>query len=197
VARQPDPDLEDRILRAARRLWRKGAENALTMRAVAEAAHTNTPAVYRRFATRDDILRALLRQSRQELFQEMQTASSVEDACRRYVDFAVKRPHEYELHYLHEHDLFVGGKPRSKNKLNQTVKQSRPVVEFMKARLAAQLGGAPDDYTALTLALWALLHGTAVLLITKAIPPQYAAEMRAACSKSIDTLLREGRRAAG
>ena len=45
MARQPDPDLEDRILNAARKLWKQGAGKALTMRAVARAAGTNTPAV--------------------------------------------------------------------------------------------------------------------------------------------------------
>ena len=59
MARQPDPDLEDHILNAARKLWKKGAGKALTMRAVARAAGTNTPAVYRRFPRREDILRAL------------------------------------------------------------------------------------------------------------------------------------------
>ena len=50
MPRPPDPDLEERILKAARKLWKKGGENALTMRAVAKAAGTkNTPAVYRRF----------------------------------------------------------------------------------------------------------------------------------------------------
>jgi len=59
MARHSDPDLENRILKTARKLWKKGAGEALTMRAVARAAHTTAPAVYRRFRTRDDILRAL------------------------------------------------------------------------------------------------------------------------------------------
>ena len=51
MPRHPDPDLEDRILSAAQRLWTRGGEKSLTMRAVARAARTNTPAVYRRFET--------------------------------------------------------------------------------------------------------------------------------------------------
>jgi len=38
VPRPPNPDLEEQILKAARKLWKKGGGNALTMRAVAEAA---------------------------------------------------------------------------------------------------------------------------------------------------------------
>jgi len=66
MARRPDPELEERILKAARHLWKKGSGKALTMRAVARAARTNTPAVYRRFPHRDDILRALVRETRQD-----------------------------------------------------------------------------------------------------------------------------------
>jgi len=41
MPRQPDPGLEDRILNAAQRLWKKGGETALTMRAVARLAGTS------------------------------------------------------------------------------------------------------------------------------------------------------------
>jgi len=190
MGRPPNPALEDRILNAARKLWEKGAGKALTMRAVARAARTNTPAVYRRFRNRDDIVRALLQRSRQEVFQKLQAASSVEEACERYVEFALSHPHEYELYFRHEYDLFFSDPPKRGMTLNRMLNRKRPVVEFMKSRLAAQLGGAPDDYTSLTLAVWALLHGTAMLLIAKTIQPQHAEEMREACRTSIATLLR-------
>jgi AcrR family transcriptional regulator len=190
MPRQPDPDLENRILNAARQLWKKGAGKALTMRAVARAARTNTPAVYRRFHHREDILRALLQRTRQEIFQQLEQASAVEEACERYVDFALTHPHEYELYYQHEYELLFSASPARGATLNQTLKQERPAVELMKAKLAAQLGGSPDDYIGLTLALWALLHGTVLLLITKTIQPQHSAEMRSVCRISVETLLR-------
>jgi len=194
MARQPDPDLEDRILNAARKLWKKGAGKALTMRAVARAAGTNTPAVYRRFPRREDILRALLQRTRQEIFRQLDSASSVEDACDRYLDFALSHPHEYELYYLHEYELLFSARPARGATLNQIFKQKRPAVELMKGKLAAQLGGPPDDYARLTLAIWALLHGTVMLLIAKTIQPQHAAEMRSVCRTSVETLLREASR---
>jgi AcrR family transcriptional regulator len=194
MARQPDPDLEDRILNAARKLWKKGAGKALTMRAVARAAGTNTPAVYRRFPRREDILRALLQRTRQEIFRQLDSASSVEEACERYLDYSLSNPHEYELYYLHEYELFFSGRPARGATLNQIFKQKRPAVELMKGKLAAQLSGPPDDYACLTLAIWALLHGTVMLLIAKTIQPQHAAEMRSACRTSVETLLREASR---
>src|ERR1022692_3070050 len=71
VPRRPDPDLEGKILDAAQELWKKGGEKGLTMRAVAKAAGTNTPAVYRRFRNREDILRALLRRIQQDVSEAL------------------------------------------------------------------------------------------------------------------------------
>jgi AcrR family transcriptional regulator len=189
MARQPDPDLEDRILSAARRLWKKGAEKSLTMRAVARAARTNTPAVYRRFRRREDILRALLELTRHEMFQTLEAASSVEEACDRYLDFAVSNSHEYELYYRHEYDLLFSAKPSVGATLEQILKRKRPALELMKKKMAAQLGGFPDDYTRLTLSVWTVLHGTALLLIAHAIQQQHAKEMRSISRESIAALL--------
>jgi AcrR family transcriptional regulator len=189
MARQPDPALEGRILNAARQLWKKGVGEALTMRAVARAAGTNTPAVYRRFRRREDILRALWQRTRQEILQQLEVGSSAEESCERYLDFALSHPHEYELYYLHEYELFSASAPAREIGPNQMVRRKRPAEELMKGKLATQLGGSPDDYTRLSLAVWALLHGTVMLLITKTIPPSYAMEMRSVCRASVETLL--------
>ena len=191
MPRIPDPDLEQRILGAASRLWARGGEKALTMRAVARAARTNTPAVYRRFSHRDDILRALLLRIRAEVTEELRAGLSVEEACERYIDYALHHPHDYELYYLHEYELLFADKSSCGVTLNQLFKEKRPAIELMKGKLAAQLGGVPDDHERLTLALWALLHGTVMLLIAKTIHPPHREELRAASRTALDTLLRE------
>jgi AcrR family transcriptional regulator len=189
MARQPDPDLENRILDAARRLWKKGEAEALTMRAVARAAGTNTPAVYRRFRSREDILRALIRQIQLEVFQLLEGAPSAEEACERYIDFALSHPHEYELYYLHQSEvLSTEERPRGVTP-SVPVRSRRPSEELMKGKLAAQLGGSPDDHTRLSLAIWSLLHGTVMLLIRKTVPLHFTAELRSICRISVKTLL--------
>src|ERR1035437_5747908 len=99
MPRHPDPDLEGRILVAASKLWAKGGEHSLTMRAVAVAAGTNTPAVYRRFRDRKDILRALVERIRMEFVGSLDGAATPEEAGERYLDFALRHPHEYELFF--------------------------------------------------------------------------------------------------
>ena len=74
MPRHADPDLEKRVLDAAQKLWRGGGDRTLSMRALARAARTNTPAIYRRFKDRKDILRALLLRARTKQVEAVQAA---------------------------------------------------------------------------------------------------------------------------
>ncbi|MFZ0539480.1 MAG: TetR/AcrR family transcriptional regulator [Candidatus Sulfotelmatobacter sp.] len=186
MPRPPDPDLEERILKAARKLWKKGGENALTMRAVAKAAGTNTPAVYRRFRDREDILRALLQRIRLEFGALMEGAASVEDACERYLDYALTHPHEYELFYQHEYELFYSPRAIRTGARNLV---GRPARDAMKKKLTDRFGGAPEDHGYLTTSLWMLGHGAAMLLIARTIPPEDADEARAFFTAAVAALL--------
>lgn len=124
MPRQPDPDLEERILNAAHRLWKRGGEKSLTMRAVAKAAGTNTPAVYRRFKDRRDLIRGLLRSISARIRKDFEAGNSVEEMAEAYIESAVKLPHEYELFYSHVHHLSPPkgpGKPRPIGNRGQTL----------------------------------------------------------------------------
>ena len=185
MPRQPDPQLENKILNAARKLWKKGGDRALTMRAVAAAAGTNTPAVYRRFRDRDDLLRALLQRSRLEIAAEMESARSVEEACERYLDYALKHPWEYELVYQYDHHLDQLLRSRGRPFAE------RPAREVMNRKLREQMTGPRDNHGRMLTALWMLAHGTAMLMIDKMIPAEQAGEARIVFSASLRALLRE------
>lgn len=185
MPRQPDPDLEERILNAAHRLWKRGGEKSLTMRAVAKAAGTNTPAVYRRFKDRRDLIRGLLRSISARIRKDFEAGNSVEEMAEAYIESAVKLPHEYELFYSHVHHLSPPkgpGKPRP-------IGESRPNFAFVQQRLAERLGGSPEDHTQVALAMWATLHGTAELLLSKSIPEGHEEELRTACRSAVKALI--------
>src|SRR5260370_3071599 len=114
------------------------------MRPVPGAAGRTPRGFYRRFPRREDILRALLQRTRHEIFLQMQAGSSVEEACERYLDYALSHPHEYELYYLHEYELLFSARQARGSTLNQTFKQKRPPVELMKAKIAAHLIASPS-----------------------------------------------------
>lgn len=186
MPRHPDPGLEERILNAAGKLWKKGAEKTLTMRAVARAAGTNTPAVYRRFKDRRDILHALLRRLQKDVADVVRPCQSAEEACERFLEFALSHPHEYELFYEHAYQL-----PRP-HRAGRTpaLREHRPTMALVEAKLAERLGGSPEHHTRLALALWAVTHGTAMILISKSIPGEHADELRSVFSSTVKTMVR-------
>ena len=63
-------------------------------------------------------------------------------------------------------------------------------MAIMEEKLAARLGGSPADHTRLSLALWTTTHGTAMLLISKAIPDHVTPELRSAFTAAVETLIR-------
>ena len=152
MPRQPDPDLEQRILDAALRLWARGGEKSLTMRAVAKAAGTTTPTVYERYVDRDDLLRALRLQTREDLFAAVSRSRTLHEAIRRHLQFALENGHAYEV-------LFDGvGKPPS-------LHEPWPTFNLIRERIASKIGGAPREHNRLMLAVWCLMHGAAMLII--------------------------------
>src|SRR5260370_13601858 len=147
------------------------------MRAVARAAGTNTPSVYRRFRDRDDILRALLLRVRLELAATMAEACSPEEGCERYLDYALRHPHEYELFYQYDYELYHS--PRSGRAGGKTVGQ--PARDAARRKLAEKLGGSPGDHDGRLMALWMVGHRAAMLLVAKTTLPKDAAAAGAVC----------------
>jgi len=185
MPRQPDPDLEGRILAAASKLWAKGGEKALTMRAVAKAAGTNTPALYRRFKDRQDIVWALVQRMRAEITALQEASQTPEEGCERYVDYGLSHPHEYELFYRHEYELF-----RASRAGRAPSRETRPALDAVKRKLAERLGGVPDDHTRLALALWMLCHGVVMLTIGKSLR-DFEPGVREVFTAALAALLRE------
>ncbi len=194
MPRKPDPDLEDRILKAAQLLWKRGGEKALTLRAVAKAAGTNTPAVYRRFKDRKEIVVALLQYYQADLGKQFRDTDSIEDTAEVYVDYLVQRPHAYELLLAHGRDLIPRPKPGRKL---APIRDARPNFASLEERLAQRLGGLPEHHTKLALAIWSLAQGAAAILLSRAIPEGHEEELRSACRAGVKTLIDEAARSRG
>jgi AcrR family transcriptional regulator len=185
MPRQPDHDLEDRILAAAQTLWKRGGEKALTMRAVSRAARTNTPALYRRFKDREHLVRGLLRRTSARIRQDFESSNSIEEMAEVYVESALRLPHDYELFYTHANAL---NPPRGSGPL-RPIRDSRPNFALVENLLAERLGGSPQDHTQLALAIWSTLHGVVMLLLCKAIPPGHEEELRSAGRSAVIALM--------
>jgi AcrR family transcriptional regulator len=184
MPRKADSALEGRILDASYHLWMKGGEKALTMRAVARAAKTTTPTVYERFRDKREILESLRRRALQRLYETLESAEHLDQFPSRYLDFAIKHPHEYRL--IHTDWVVRLARP-----------EPRPSFELLKRRLAERLGGEPAAYGQLALSLAALAHGIAVLLLTEGVKEPVVRSLREACSSGFDALVEHAGRENG
>ena len=107
-----DALLEERILKAAQRLWRTRGEHGLTLRAVAKEAGSTTPTVYKRFLNKQALLKALAERVRSQMNEHLFASKSIEDVCRRYLAFVEEHPHEYQLLLYAWSDVFNPELPR-------------------------------------------------------------------------------------
>src|SRR5260370_1587646 len=161
MPRHPDPDLENRILNAAQALWKRGGEKSLTMRAVARAAGTNTPAVYRRFKDRGALVRALIRRIQEDSRGHLQAGESMEGMAEAYVEYGLRHPHEYDLFYTYARELL----PRKGSGKLKPIRESRPNVGMVEMQLAKRLGGDASDHTRVALARGTTVHVTTNVML--------------------------------
>jgi AcrR family transcriptional regulator len=176
MPRKADAGLEGRILTAAYHIWCKRGERALTMRRVARAAGTSTPTLYERFSNKSDLLSLLRRRARLNLFSAIKNAHTPGEVCRRALVFFIARPNDYRL--ISEDWAIAFAR-----------KEHMPSFEFMKQRIAAQFGGTPGQHTPLALALVALLHGTATLLLSADAHAKTSRDFRQACISACQALI--------
>ncbi len=172
----PDKHLEERILTAAKRLWRDQGEKGLTLRAVAHAANTTTPTVYKRFRNKEAIRLALATRLRDDMNAYLFAGSKVEDIYRRYLAFAEANPHQYDLLRLTWTELYSPDRPR-------------PGRVWAMAQLAARFGGQAEDYGAVVDTMFLLCHGTSSLLINADGNSLARDAMRSTCIRACDRII--------
>lgn len=176
MPKQADASLEGRILNAAYRLWEKGGELSLTMRAVAKAAGTTTPTLYQRFKDKDELIEFLRRHAIQDLVSALTPARSPEEVCSRFLEFAVTHRNLYPLLTA-----------------NWAVRLSRddpkPSFDLIKRHLAERLGGSPDEHAELALALAGLVHGTATMLLADGVEEKVSRNLRRICIEACEALI--------
>ena len=146
----------DSIAQAALSLLEEGGQAALNMRPLAAALGVQPSSLYRHFADREALLSALEDGAALELAQRLTQASANLPPRQAlialglaYLDYARTCPHRYGL--LLSERAPQPGTPGPGKDLWNVVKDA-----------VSALSGVPDD-TARTVALWAYLHGFAVL----------------------------------
>jgi hypothetical protein len=101
---------------------------------------------------------------------------SLGEAFEAYLEFALNHSHAYEV-------LFDGvGKPPS-------LHERWPSFNLMRDRVAERLGGSPRQHTRFMLAVWSLMHGTAMLIIRGGFEGVLRIQTIHACLDAFDGML--------
>lgn len=100
---------EEEILQAAAQVLERGGVEALTTRAVCEAAGVKSPTLYHYFGGKDGLAQALVRRGMQQFMAKKRAVQQVEDPMQQLrdgwdvaVDFALRHP---ALHALYSEQL--------------------------------------------------------------------------------------------
>jgi len=176
MPRHRDARLESSIINAAYDLLEKGGEPALTMRAVAKRAGTTTPTVYHRFKDKRDLAEIVRERAVQKLVKQVSMGDRPEQMCEFLLDFAIANPHLYRLFTA---DWAV--------RLGQNA--PKPTFELIKKSLAERLGGTAEHHWELAMALGALVHGTATMLLADGVEESIARNLRRICVQHCEALI--------
>ena len=163
--------LRDEILQAAERLLvDTGDEDAVSIRAVADAVGVSPPAIYLHFEDKGDLLLAVCERHFVTLDEVTQAASAAVDdpvealhrQGRAYIAFGLENPEHYRLLFMTRPSSAPSR--RTTERLLEAGCFAR-VVQTVEACMAA---GAfrPDDPVTVAVGLWATVHGITSLAIT-------------------------------
>jgi len=183
MPRHPDTRVEGNIINAAYNLLEEGGEHALTMRAVAKRAGTTTPTVYHRFKDKRDLAEIVRERAVEKLVKAVTPAKSAVEMCERLLDFAIANRHLYRVFTADWAVRLAHNAPK-------------PTFELIKKRLAERLGGSPDDHWELAMALGALVHGTATMLLADGVEDSIAKSLRRICVENCEALIEHAEHAA-
>ena len=156
------------ILEAASRLLEDSGPEAVTLRAVGEAAGVSRSAPYRHYADKAALMRALAERTLRQIAGWIRHGAEchqdawqrVHAGCRAYIDYAVEHPHHYQLVF--------GDTPIAEP--DPGLEEAADDAMSAVSELVAQAQDAdllrPGPTREIATIVWVLLHGLAALQIT-------------------------------
>jgi AcrR family transcriptional regulator len=168
-------ELQSQILDAARAILIERGFEGLTMRAVADRIEYSAAALYKHFADRDELVRALCARDFYAFGQEMNSRAGAVAADPKtdpldrlrtiglsYAEFALSHPEQYRVMFMNPAPIdrdgieFPYGDPKSDA-------YAMLALAVQAAQRAGHYGGLDKDLVAQT--LWATMHGVLSLEI--------------------------------
>jgi AcrR family transcriptional regulator len=168
-ARRGEGDrLRSEIIEAAARLMaERGSEEAVSIRAIADAVGVTPPSIYLHFADKDELIVAVC-DDRFAAIESLMTSvaadatSPLDEVCRRgaaYIRFGLDNPEHYRIL------MMTTGRPTDPAKVSEWAALQHMIDAVERCMDAGQIRRA--DPLIVTLGLWAAVHGLTSLIISK------------------------------
>jgi len=151
------------ILNQACELYLKGGIDSVSMRRLARDLGVTAPALYKHYASREEILLDVVSESYRLCAEQLSGALSGRTPIERfrlagdgYLNFALAHPKFYEMMYAPAHSLGVDEFP------DKLVARMDGVGQFFNDRVRECIDSGllgPPDAQEVTLTLWAHVHG--------------------------------------
>jgi AcrR family transcriptional regulator len=177
-------DLRAACVRAALEILEQGGSSELSLRAVARRAGVAASAPYRHFADREALLSAVAAVGYRELAEHLVTAhpepSTPDDLAAvavGYVQFALRRPGLFRVMF---------GEPCDRDS-EERVAATEAIAAYVTGIARRAFPGA--DPEAMSTALWALVHGLALLHLDRKLDSSHPKKVAARVTASIHAAL--------
>lgn len=187
--------LRDDILDAAEGLLvRTGSEDAVSVRAVADAVGVTAPSIYRHFADKQHLIFEVCARHFSRLAELAAAARSSSDdpvealaaMARAYVRFGVENPEHYRVMFMGRRDLtpeqYADERMLETGAFGELVETVRACLDSGRFRDDA------GDAVLLAFALWAVVHGITSIAVAKPGVPAPPLEQRV--DAALDIVLR-------
>ena len=162
--------LREEILDATERLLVKlGDENAVSIRAVADAVGKTAPAIYLHFSDKDELIHAVCNRRFEEFDRALETAGARSDEPleslrlrgEAYIRFGLEHPEHYKVLMMTARQPVI------------EIPEEAPgmaaflhLVEAVQRCIDANVFSGDHDAVRIALTLWSAVHGVTALLIT-------------------------------
>ena len=162
--------LRDEILDATERLLVElGDENAVSIRAVAEAVGKTAPAIYLHFADKDELIQQVCSRRFEEFDRVLETAGARNDdpleslrlRGEAYIRFGVDHPEHYKVLMMTARPI-----PEEVDDLLPGMGAFQHLVQAVQRCIDAKVFGDEHDAVQIALTLWSAVHGITALLIS-------------------------------
>jgi AcrR family transcriptional regulator len=162
--------LRDEILDAATKvLSESGSEQAMSMRAVADAAGVSPPSIYMHFADKTDLVYAVCERHFTELDAHVEAAlDGITDPVARlaargraYVEFGLAHAEQYRVLFMagHAPDHYTPARMGEMAGFDHLLENVQQCID------AGVI--APGDPEVISVGLWAAVHGVTSLIVSK------------------------------